>query len=100
MVGKGLFGGERGGRGRRDRPLASGQVAPREAALLGGALVAAGVLLAFLAGLAQDKPNWLSGTLALFLTGAVFLYDAWLKRTPLGPVGMGACRFLNRPLVL
>ena len=25
----------------------------------------------------------------------VLLYDAWLKRTPVGPVAMAACRFLN-----
>ena len=33
--------------------------------------------------------------LALLLTAAIFLYDAWLKHTVVGPVGMGACRFLN-----
>jgi 4-hydroxybenzoate polyprenyltransferase len=95
MVWNDFFDVEQDRRERPDRPIASGQVAPREAALLGGGLLAAGVLLAFLAGLARDKPGWLSGTLALLLTGAIFLYDAWLKRTPLGPVGMGACRFLN-----
>ena len=25
----------------------------------------------------------------------ILLYDAWLKRTPLGPLAMGACRMLN-----
>jgi 4-hydroxybenzoate polyprenyltransferase len=29
------------------------------------------------------------------LAVAIVLYDSWLKRTPRGPVGMGACRFLN-----
>ncbi len=33
--------------------------------------------------------------MAAILATAVLLYDAWLKRTPLGPVGMGACRMLN-----
>lgn len=82
-------------RERPFRPLASGLVSCREAALFGGLLLAAGVLLAGLAGLAQQPPTWLSGIIALFLVPAIFLYDGWLKRTPLGPVGMGACRFLN-----
>jgi hypothetical protein len=29
------------------------------------------------------------------VAGCVVLYDRWLKRTPLGPLGMGACRMLN-----
>jgi len=95
MVWNDFFDVEQDRRERPDRPVASGKVSPQEAALLGCGLVAAGVLFAFLGGLAQDNPNFLSGTLALFLTGAIFLYDAWLKRTPLGPAGMGACRFLN-----
>ncbi len=79
---------------RPDRPIPSGQIAPRQAALFGAGLLAAGVGFAFLAGLLAG--GWLTPTvLALLLTGAIFLYDGWLKRTLLGPVGMGACRFLN-----
>ena len=33
--------------------------------------------------------------IAGLLAAAILLYDAYLKRTPLGPLGMGACRFLN-----
>ncbi len=33
--------------------------------------------------------------IAVGLAVAILLYDAVLKRTPLGPVGMGLCRFLN-----
>ena len=29
------------------------------------------------------------------LATAIIVYDAWLKRTPLGPLAMGACRMLN-----
>jgi hypothetical protein len=29
------------------------------------------------------------------LVTTILLYDRWLKRTPAGPFGMGACRFLN-----
>ena len=32
---------------------------------------------------------------AALLATAILLYDAWLKRTPLGPLAMGACRMLN-----
>src|SRR4029079_14673709 len=80
---------------RPDRPLASGQVSPREAALLAAALFLGGVALAWLAGLAPQPPAVGSGVIALVLVPAILLYDAWLKRTPLGPLGMGACRFLN-----
>ena len=79
---------------RPDRPLPSGNITPRQAALCATGLVAAGAAIAFLAGLVQG--GWLTPTLlALFLTAAIFLYDAWLKHTVVGPVGMGACRFLN-----
>ena len=32
---------------------------------------------------------------AFLLVAAILLYDAWLKRTWLGPIAMGTCRFLN-----
>ena len=35
------------------------------------------------------------GVVAALLATAILLYDAWLKRTPLGPLAMGACRMLN-----
>ena len=35
------------------------------------------------------------GLIGVLLAAAVVLYDAGLKRTPLGPVGMGACRMFN-----
>ncbi len=83
-------------RERPFRPIPSGRVSRREAALIGAVLLLGGVLFAGLAGLAQQEhPTWLSGSIALYLVAAIFLYDAWLKRTPLGPLGMGACRFLN-----
>jgi 4-hydroxybenzoate polyprenyltransferase len=95
MVWNDFFDVEQDRRERPGRPIASGQVSPREAALFGGALLLAGVLLACLGGMAQDKPTWLSAIVALFLVAAIFLYDGWLKRIPLGPLGMGLCRFLN-----
>jgi 1,4-dihydroxy-2-naphthoate octaprenyltransferase len=95
MVWNDFFDLEQDTRERPFRPLPSGKVSRREAALLGSVLLSVGVLLALLAGLAQEQPTWLSGILALFLVAAILLYDSWLKRTPLGPIGMGACRFLN-----
>ncbi len=37
----------------------------------------------------------LSGETALVLVAAILAYDGYLKRTLLGPIGMGLCRFLN-----
>jgi 1,4-dihydroxy-2-naphthoate octaprenyltransferase len=86
-------------RERPERPIPSGRITPFHAAVCAAALVAAGVLFAFLSGLVQSsrgEGSYLTPTvLALLLTGAIFLYDAWLKRTAIGPLGMGACRFLN-----
>jgi 4-hydroxybenzoate polyprenyltransferase len=94
MVWNDFFDREEDKRERPERPIPSGKVTPRQAALCGAGLVAAGVVFASLAGLIQGA--WITATvLALLLTGAVFLYDAWLKRTLIGPIGMGACRFLN-----
>src|SRR5271167_312836 len=62
--------------------------------MCGGGLVTAGVAFAMLAGLVVGA-FFTTTPLALLLTGAIFLYDGWLKRTMAGPIGMGACRFLN-----
>ena len=35
------------------------------------------------------------GVVAALLAACILLYDAWLKRTPLGPLAMGGCRMLN-----
>lgn len=73
-------------RDRPFRPLPSGRVARPTATILALGLTLAGVGLAVLAGAAV-----VGGALA----GAVLLYDVWMKRTPLAPVAMAACRFLN-----
>ena len=95
MVWNDFFDVEQDTRERPFRPIASGKVGRGEAALLGGVLLLVGVVLAGLAGLAEEQPTWRSGIVALFLVAAILLYDSWLKRTPLGPIGMGACRSLN-----
>ncbi|MDB5312287.1 MAG: prenyltransferase [Gemmataceae bacterium] len=73
-------------RDRPFRPLPSRRVTLRSAAILGSFLVFAGLGFAVLAG---------AVVIGVALASAVLLYDAWLKRTPIGPVAMAACRFLN-----
>ena len=73
---------------RPKRPIPSGRVSLREAVTLGTCWVALGLALSSAVGVA-------SLTVAGLLTGCIFLYDGVLKSTPLGPVAMGACRFLN-----
>lgn len=79
------------------RPIPSGQV-PISAAWW----VATGLLVAGLLGAAavtwrrQSFGSWPDAlSIAGLLAVAILLYDAWLKRTPAGPLGMGLCRFLN-----
>jgi hypothetical protein len=80
-------------RERPERPIPSGRVSLDSARRLGWRLLflgaAAGTGAAFFTGSLR------SGVVAAVLATAILLYDAWLKRTPLGPVAMGACRMLN-----
>ncbi len=73
---------------RPKRPIPSGRVPVRGAVSLGMILVAAGLALASAAGIN-------SLFVAAILAGYIFLYDGLLKATPVGPVVMGVCRFLN-----
>ena len=73
-------------RDRPFRPIPSGRIALRTAAILGSILTLAGIALVVVAGAVG---------LGIGLACAMLLYDAWLKRTPVGPVAMAACRFLN-----
>jgi len=88
MVWNDYFDREQDSRERPFRPLPSGRVSPRQAAQLGTALLAAGVLLASAAGKT-------SLVLAICLTAAILAYDGWLKQRWSGPLAMGTCRFLN-----
>ena len=63
-------------------------LSPRPATLLAGVLMAAGLALA---GAAARQSLYVSVGLAV----CILAYDAVLKSTPLGPVAMGTCRFLN-----
>lgn len=74
---------------RPGRPLPSGRVAVLSAAWLGGVGLALGPGLALAGG--GSGAAAVAVALALCILG----YDAGLKRTPLGPAVMGACRGLN-----
>ncbi len=95
MVWNDYFDLEQDSRERPFRPLPSGKISLRAAAGLGAVLLLAGVGFAVLAGLPGETFRALPAVLALLLVVAIFLYDGWLKRTPVGPVAMGVCRFLN-----
>jgi 4-hydroxybenzoate polyprenyltransferase len=80
------------------RPLPAGQISMAAARMLGFTLLAIGLGLGWLAGYlpgATAALPWRSGAIATLLTVCVLAYDGFLKKTPLGPVGMGGCRFLN-----
>lgn len=80
------------------RPLPSGQISLSFALRLGYLFLIVGVLLGTAAGWLEESNQvspWRSGIVAVVLALAVIAYDAWLKNTPLGPLGMGLCRLLN-----
>ena len=88
MVWNDFFDVEQDTRERPHRPIPAGLVSRRSAGQLGAALLLVGVLCAALVGM----PSLI---LAVLLVGAILLYDGWLKRTSVGPISMGLCRFLD-----
>jgi 4-hydroxybenzoate polyprenyltransferase len=76
---------------RPTRPLPSGRIRPRTAAIIAAVLMLVGVACAVFAG----WPDPTVGVTAGVLAGLIVLYDSVLKHYWVGPVGMGACRFLN-----
>lgn len=73
---------------RPGRPIPSGRVSVASAVRLASLLMVAGLVAAGCVG-------WASLGIATALAACILLYDGPLKTTPLGPVVMGACRFLN-----
>jgi 4-hydroxybenzoate polyprenyltransferase len=73
---------------RPQRPLPSGTVSRTGAVRFAAGLMALGLLAAGCIGIP-------SLAVALLLAAAILLYDRFLKRTLLGPLAMGSCRFLN-----
>lgn len=88
MVWNDFFDVEQDQRERPHRPIPSGRIRRPTAALVGAVLLTAGLGLAALAA-------WRSGAVAAALVVMILFYDGWLKRTWLGPLAMGSCRFLN-----
>jgi 4-hydroxybenzoate polyprenyltransferase len=77
------------------RPIPSGRLSRRNAAAFGAFLLLAGLVLAFAAGCHARGLGRTPFRVASALAIMILLYDSWLKRTWAGPLGMGACRFLN-----
>lgn len=88
MVFNDVFDRHQDARERPTRPIPSGAVPLRSAILFGSGLMGAGVACAFLA-------SFNSFLIGLLLCVSILAYDGGMKRTPVGPVLMGACRFFN-----
>lgn len=96
MVWNDVFDYEEDKRARPFRPLPSRRVRIATAMFLGVLLFVVGLLLACTAGLlAQEEWNHEPFVYALGIVAGVLIYDGGAKRTPFGPLAMGACRFLN-----
>lgn len=95
MVWNDIFDIDQDRRERPFRPLPAATISLAAARRLGFALIAVGLLLAVAAGWRSDCFDFTSAVLGTLLVAAILLYDRWLKRTAVSPLGMGACRFLN-----
>jgi 4-hydroxybenzoate polyprenyltransferase len=73
---------------RPNRPIPSGRISVRAASILGSLLLVGGVVAAALAGTQ-------SLLVAAILVACILAYDGLVKSTPVGPLFMGGCRFLN-----
>jgi 4-hydroxybenzoate polyprenyltransferase len=74
---------------RPERPIPSGVISIKEATLLGGLLLSAGIIAAFLC-------NGVSGFIACMIAAAALVYNKWGKHHSIaGPLNMGLCRGLN-----
>lgn len=83
---------------RPHRPIPSGKIPLGRAKLLGYGMLLGGIALATMAGQLTDGENvlrWRPLVISLALAACIVLYDAIIKRTPLAPIAMGACRFFN-----
>jgi 4-hydroxybenzoate polyprenyltransferase len=88
MVFNDLFDRDLDARERPGRPIPSGRISPRAAALLASTLIILGPVCAAFISLPAVG-------VAMMLVGLVLAYDGFFKRTPFGPIAMGGCRFLN-----
>lgn len=93
MVLNDVFDAEIDARERPERPIPSGRVSRKRAAVLGWSLFVLGVILAL--HLSFHCDTWRTAAVALGLAGCIAIYDAGAKRTVAGPIVMGSCRSLN-----
>jgi 4-hydroxybenzoate polyprenyltransferase len=83
------------------RPIPSGRIDKNAALVVGVTLLVFGCALGtsargpFVRNESTAGISPLSQSIPVLLAATILLYDGWLKRTPAGPIGMGACRFLN-----
>jgi len=86
-------------RERPQRPLPSGQIDAGWARMLGFALLAIGLACGAAAGYWPSTTTpavpWRALAVAVAIAASVLAYNGGLKRTMLGPLGMGLCRFFN-----
>ncbi len=88
-------------RERPERPLPSGRISLAAARRIGWTLLPAGTLLGIAAISIGTGGGFFAGrhlgsaAVAPLLAACILSYDAWLKRTPVGPLAMGGCRTLN-----
>ena len=75
-------------RERPGRPIPSGRISPRAAAVFAGALMILGLACAAFVSRSGVE-------ISLVLAALILAYDGFLKQTPVGPIAMGGCRFLN-----
>lgn len=98
MVLNDVFDVEQDTRERPQRPIPSGRISLATARFVGFALLALGVISGIAAGYWPGSDialPWRSGVVAGLLALSIVMYDIVLKRTPIGPVFMGLCRFFN-----
>jgi 4-hydroxybenzoate polyprenyltransferase len=93
MVLNDVFDVEQDSRERPHRPIPSGRIHAGFALTLGRGMLAGGTICGWAA--TAWTGDIRCGAVATGLAVLVYLYDRVLKRTPLGPIGMGGCRFLN-----
>jgi 4-hydroxybenzoate polyprenyltransferase len=78
---------------RPQRPIASGRISRKSAAILGWCLIAFALVVAV--HFSQHSEQWRTSIVAFALAGCIALYDSGAKHTFAGPLVMGGCRSLN-----
>jgi UbiA prenyltransferase family len=78
---------------RPERPLPSGRIPVGQARWIGFELLVFGGLAGAAVSFWSHDPR--PAAVAIGLAALILIYDGLLKQTPLGPLAMGGCRFLN-----